>query len=114
MNHTKNRKRPAWLKTVLCLGVIGWYAFFTVGYCLSLNSKHEGDDRRPIENVIVPVVPSVETSSPGLQTAEEHDPIYGSAEKNIADEYNDRLDDYLADPEDELEFDPGVFDFQDD
>ena len=30
------------------------------------------------------------------------------------DEYNDRLDEYLDDPEDELEFDPEVFDFQKD
>lgn len=33
---------------------------------------------------------------------------------NIADEYNDRLDEYMDDPEDELRFDPEVFDFQDD
>lgn len=33
---------------------------------------------------------------------------------NIYDEYQDRLDDYLDDPEDEIEFDPDVFDFQDD
>lgn len=39
--------------------------------------------------------------------------IYPS-EGNIADEYNDRLEDYLADPEDELEFPPETFDFQDD
>ena len=33
---------------------------------------------------------------------------------NEADEYNDRLDEYLDDPEDELEFNPEVFDSQDD
>lgn len=33
---------------------------------------------------------------------------------NAEDEYNDRLDDYLDDPEDELRFDPETFDFQDD
>ena len=32
---------------------------------------------------------------------------------NAEDEYNDRLDDYLDDPEDELRFDPEIFDFQD-
>ena len=32
---------------------------------------------------------------------------------DISDEYNDRLDDYLDDPEDEIEYDPEVFDFQD-
>lgn len=32
---------------------------------------------------------------------------------NIPDEYNDRLEDYLADPEDEIEYSPEVFDFQD-
>lgn len=35
-------------------------------------------------------------------------------EKNIYDEYNDRLDEYLDDPEDEIEFDPEIFDFLDD
>ena len=48
----------------------------------------------------------------------ETDPFGGQPkprrEKNIADEYNDRLDDYLDDPEDELEFSPEVFDFSDD
>ena len=39
----------------------------------------------------------------------------GSAKKtNIYDEYQDRLDDYLDDPEDEIRFDPEVFDFQND
>lgn len=33
---------------------------------------------------------------------------------NIEDEYNDRLDEYLDDPEDELQFDPEIFDFQKD
>lgn len=32
---------------------------------------------------------------------------------NAEDEYNDRLDDYLDDTEDELQFDPSTFDFQD-
>lgn len=32
---------------------------------------------------------------------------------NAEDEYNDRLEDYLDDPEDELRFDPEIFDFQD-
>ena len=32
--------------------------------------------------------------------------------KNTADEFNDRMIDYLDDPEDELEFDPEVFDSQ--
>lgn len=36
-----------------------------------------------------------------------------SKETNIYDEYNDRLDEYLDDPEDEIRFDPEVFDFQD-
>ena len=31
--------------------------------------------------------------------------------KNIYDEYNDRLYDYLEDPEDEIEYDPDIFDF---
>ena len=34
--------------------------------------------------------------------------------RNPEDEYNDRMDEYLDDPEDELEFNPEVFDFQDD
>ena len=34
--------------------------------------------------------------------------------RNIYDEYQDRLDDYLDDPEDEITFDPEIFDFQDD
>lgn len=33
---------------------------------------------------------------------------------NGEDEYNDRFDEYLDDPEDELRFDPEIFDFQDD
>lgn len=36
-----------------------------------------------------------------------------SRSSNIYDEYNDRLDEYLDDPENELEFEPDVFDFQD-
>ncbi|MCH5226452.1 MAG: hypothetical protein J1F16_01335 [Muribaculaceae bacterium] len=32
---------------------------------------------------------------------------------NIYDEYQNRLDDYLDDPEDEITFDPDIFDFQD-
>lgn len=36
-----------------------------------------------------------------------------SKEGNAADEYNDSLDYYQDDPEDELRFDPEVFDFQD-
>lgn len=34
-----------------------------------------------------------------------------SSRKCDADEYNDRLDEYLADPEDESEFPPEIFDF---
>lgn len=34
--------------------------------------------------------------------------------RNAEDEYNDRLDDYQDDLEDELWFDPEIFDFQDD
>lgn len=37
-----------------------------------------------------------------------------SRRKNDADEFNDRLDEYLADPEDESEFPPEIFDFLDD
>lgn len=37
-----------------------------------------------------------------------------SRRKNDADEFNDRLDEYLADPEDESEFPPQIFDFLDD
>lgn len=37
-----------------------------------------------------------------------------SRHRNIADEYNDRLDEYLDDPEDEQSFPPELFDFQDD
>ena len=33
---------------------------------------------------------------------------------NGEDDYNDRFDEYLDDPEDELRFDPEIFDFQDD
>lgn len=33
---------------------------------------------------------------------------------NIYDEYNDRLDDYLDDPEDEITYDPDIFYFLDD
>lgn len=33
---------------------------------------------------------------------------------NIYDEYQDRLDDYLDDPEDEITFNPEIFNFQDD
>lgn len=33
---------------------------------------------------------------------------------NDADEFNDRLDDYLLDPEDEAEFPPEIFDYLDD
>ena len=41
-------------------------------------------------------------------------PDKSSKNTNIYDEYQDRFDDYLDDPEDEIEFDPEVFDFQDD
>ena len=41
-------------------------------------------------------------------------PVKSSKKTNIYDEYQDRLDDYLDDPEDEITFDPDVFDFQDD
>lgn len=41
-------------------------------------------------------------------------PVKPTKYTNIYDEYQDRLDDYLDDPEDEIEFDPDVFDFQDD
>ena len=41
-------------------------------------------------------------------------PGKSSKSSNIYDEYQDRLDDYLDDPEDEITFDPEVFDFQDD
>lgn len=40
--------------------------------------------------------------------------VSSSKNNNIYDEYNDRLDEYLEDPEDEIEFDPETFDFQDD
>lgn len=39
--------------------------------------------------------------------------VNGMKTTNAEDEYNDRLDDYLDDPEDELRFDPEIFDFQD-
>ena len=41
-------------------------------------------------------------------------PGKSSKSSNIYDEYQDRLDDYLEDPEDEITFDPDIFDFQDD
>ena len=41
-------------------------------------------------------------------------PVNTSKSSNIYDEYQDRLDEYLDDPEDEITFDPEVFDFQDD
>ena len=37
-----------------------------------------------------------------------------SKSTNIYDEYQDSLDYYLDDPEDEIRFDPEIFDFQDD
>ena len=40
--------------------------------------------------------------------------VKSSKHTNIYDEYQDRLDDYLDDPEDEITFDPEIFDFQDD
>lgn len=40
--------------------------------------------------------------------------IKSSKSNNIYDEYQDRLDDYLDDPEDEIEFDPEIFNFQED
>ena len=40
--------------------------------------------------------------------------VKSSKHTNIYDEYQERFDDYLDDPEDEIEFDPDVFDFQDD
>ena len=40
--------------------------------------------------------------------------VKSSKHTNIYDEYQDRLDDYLDDPEDEITFDPDIFDFQDD
>ena len=40
--------------------------------------------------------------------------VKSSRHTNIYDEYQDRLDDYLDDPEDEITFDPDIFDFQDD
>lgn len=40
--------------------------------------------------------------------------IKSTENENETDEYNDRLVEYLDDPEDELEFDPAVFDFQND
>lgn len=48
-------------------------------------------------------------SAPASQT-----PIKSSKHHNMYDEYQDRLEDYLDDPEDEITFDPEVFDFQDD
>ena len=40
--------------------------------------------------------------------------LRNASSQNIYDEYQDRLDDYLDDPEDEIRFDPEIFDFQDD
>ena len=40
--------------------------------------------------------------------------VKSSKHTNIYDEYQERLDDYLDDPEDEIEFDSDIFDFQDD
>ena len=40
--------------------------------------------------------------------------VKSSKSSNIYDEYQDRLDDYLDNPEDEITFDPDIFDFQDD
>lgn len=40
--------------------------------------------------------------------------IKSTKHTNEADEYNDRLEEYLDDPEDELEFNPEVFDSQND
>lgn len=40
--------------------------------------------------------------------------VHTSKRKNDADEFNDRLDEYLSDPEDESEFPPEIFDYLDD
>lgn len=59
-----------------------------------------------------------EYESPIIDTDESLSPsniqISNGESDNIYDEYQDRLDDYLDDPEDEIRFDPEVFDFQDD
>ena len=67
--------------------------------------------------------PEIENRNERLDTAEVEDTsIYRpsvftydkkSKTTNAEDEYNDRLDAYLDDPEDELRFDPEIFDFQD-
>ena len=67
--------------------------------------------------------PEIENRNEGMYSAErENTSVYRpsgftydnkSKTTNAEDEYNDRLDDYLDDPEDELRFDPEIFDFQD-
>ena len=81
--------------------------------------SQKGNDVRPTR-----VQSEIKPGNEGLDASEEKkasiyrpsDDHYDNIMKttNAEDEYNDCLDDYLDDPEDELRFDPEIFDFQDD
>lgn len=134
----KKKKKPDWLRFALYTGLMGWYIFciikfLVLGYPMHRYSGWPGGDKpaatavRPeqqkSENIIWSdgsAVPADERHTDDMQKYKNSttDP-FGDVKKvpvsrNEADEYNDRLEEYLDDPEDEIEFSPEIFDFNDD
>ena len=120
----KKKKKPNWLYFVLYTALMGWYIFCIVRYLILGYPTNQtegwpyGD--KSIKEIIStqpyndPYAPREEKYSPGKVYNYKFKPEESSPSSNIYDEYQDRLDDYLDDPEDEIRFDPEIFDFQDD
>lgn len=85
--------------------------------CLIITGCKNREERAPTDKVPI-MENNNDRYSAGKDTAEYRTVVFPYDNKmkvrNAEDEYNDRFDDYQDDPEDELRFDPEIFDFQDD
>lgn len=94
-----------------------WFTFVVISLILICCTQKSHDVKPAVSE------PEIENRNERLDTTEVEDTLvyrpsgftYDKKSKttNAVDEYNERLDDYLDDPEDELRFDPEIFDFQD-
>ena len=98
--------------TLRFLAVISIVIFIVLCGCKQKGSRNSTADKPLYENRNERVDVSEDKDTAGYLPSGYY---YDRALKttNAEDEYNDRLDDYLDDPEDELRFDPEIFDFQD-
>ena len=119
----KNKKKPNWLYFILYTGLFSLYVYLIIKYIILgyPNPSYSGwpADRKPVVEHPADKTYNPEPSeySPGEKyEVKTGDLLKDNSSKsiNIPDEYNDHLEEYLDDPEDEITYDPEIYDFQND